>query len=59
MSKRNGDMIDSAGWTADYKRDARFRSLETLFTGSTWQDPLGRGRPVWHIECSAMIEASG
>lgn len=23
-----------------------------------WESPWGRGRPGWHIECSAMIEAS-
>ncbi len=23
-----------------------------------WQSPWGRGRPGWHIECSAMIEAN-
>ena len=22
-----------------------------------WDSPWGRGRPGWHIECSAMIEA--
>jgi cysteinyl-tRNA synthetase len=22
-----------------------------------WDEPLGPGRPGWHIECSAMIEA--
>jgi cysteinyl-tRNA synthetase len=23
-------------------------------TGQTWDSPWGEGRPVWHIECSAM-----
>ena len=44
---------------APYKRDA---SDFVLWKPSTddlpgWDSPWGRGRPGWHIECSAMAEA--
>ena len=37
---------------------AGFRAVETERGGPAgWDSPWGRGRPGWHIECSAMIEA--
>ena len=34
------------------------RALEALHRGlAWWESPWGRGRPGWHIECSAMIHA--
>eukprot|EP00941_MAST-03F_sp_MAST-3F-sp1_P002967 g2967.t1 len=48
------------------KRDARdfalwkfvSKDMETEFdTSVTWDSPWGRGRPGWHIECSAMSHA--
>ena len=60
LSGRNrGEMIaGSRVEVAPYKRDpADF----VLWKPSTpdlpgWESPWGRGRPGWHIECSAMIE---
>jgi cysteinyl-tRNA synthetase len=61
LSRRTREeMIDGARVeVAPYKRDpADF----VLWKPSTpdqpgWQSRFGRGRPGWHIECSAMIEA--
>jgi cysteinyl-tRNA synthetase len=61
LSRRSRDeMIDGARVeVAPYKRDpADF----VLWKPSApeqpgWDSPWGRGRPGWHIECSAMVEA--
>ena len=44
---------------APYKRDAGDFVLWKPSTDDLpgWDSPWGRGRPGWHIECSAMIEA--
>ena len=44
---------------APYKRSpADFVLWKPSSTGQPgWDSPWGRGRPGWHIECSAMIEA--
>ena len=41
---------------APYKRDAKDFVLwkPSLDSQPGWQSPWGRGRPGWHIECSAM-----
>ena len=60
LSGRNRDemIAGSRVEVAPYKRDpADF----VLWKPSTpdlpgWESPWGRGRPGWHIECSAMIE---
>ena len=41
---------------APYKRDAMDFVLWKLSDAETpgWESPWGRGRPGWHIECSAM-----
>ncbi len=61
LSRRNRDemIAGSRVETAPYKRDpADFvlwkPSDETL---PGWDSPWGRGRPGWHIECSAMSRA--
>ena len=43
---------------APYKRDpADFVLWKPSHEGVVgWDSPLGRGRPGWHVECSAMIE---
>ncbi|MCP5382891.1 MAG: cysteine--tRNA ligase, partial [Kordiimonadaceae bacterium] len=43
---------------ADYKREAPDFVLWKPSSDEQpgWQSPWGRGRPGWHIECSAMIE---
>ena len=60
LSRRNrDDMIDGARVeVAPYKRNpADFvlwkPSADDL---PSWDSPWGKGRPGWHIECSAMIE---
>ena len=44
---------------ADYKRNARDFVLWKPSSDDQpgWDSPWGRGRPGWHIECSAMIHA--
>jgi len=53
------DMIDGARVeVAPYKRDPKDFVLWKPSTADQpgWDSPWGRGRPGWHIECSAMIE---
>ena len=33
-----------------------FALWRTVDNGPTWPSPYGRGRPGWHLECSAMIK---
>jgi cysteinyl-tRNA synthetase len=54
------DMIAGARVdVAPYKRDPAdfvlWKPSEPEIVG--WESPWGRGRPGWHIECSAMVEA--
>jgi cysteinyl-tRNA synthetase len=60
LSKRSlEDMIDGARVdVADYKRDPKDFVLWKPSTDEQpgWDSPWGRGRPGWHIECSAMIK---
>ncbi len=60
LSRRNLDeMIAGARVdVAPYKKDATDFVLWKPSTDDLpgWQSPWGRGRPGWHIECSAMIE---
>ena len=61
LSKRNKeDMIAGARVeTAPYKKDPFDFVLwkPSAETQPGWDSPWGRGRPGWHIECSAMIHA--
>jgi cysteinyl-tRNA synthetase len=61
LSRRNRDeMIAGARVeVAPYKRDAADFVLWKPSTDDLpgWDSPWGRGRPGWHIECSAMSEA--
>ncbi|MEX6723894.1 cysteine--tRNA ligase [Parapedomonas caeni] len=61
LSRRNrDDMIAGARVeVAPYKRDPADFVLWKPSTADQpgWDSPWGRGRPGWHIECSAMIEA--
>jgi cysteinyl-tRNA synthetase len=45
-SKENAQ--DFALWKAAKEEDER--------TGAAWDSPWGRGRPGWHLECSAMAK---
>ncbi len=60
LSRRSlEDMIDGARVeVAPYKRDPKDFVLWKPSTDELpgWDSPWGRGRPGWHIECSAMIE---
>lgn len=60
LSGRNRDeMIAGARVeVAPYKRDPADFVLWKPSTADLpgWESPWGRGRPGWHIECSAMIE---
>ena len=52
------DMLDGARVeVAPYKRDPKDFVLWKPSTSELpgWESPWGRGRPGWHIECSAMI----
>ena len=54
------DMLDGARVeVAPYKRDPKDFVLWKPSTPELpgWESPWGRGRPGWHIECSAMIHA--
>jgi cysteinyl-tRNA synthetase len=61
LSRRSRDeMIAGARVeVAPYKRDAADFVLWKPSTPDQpgWESPWGRGRPGWHIECSAMSEA--
>jgi cysteinyl-tRNA synthetase len=49
----DGARIDSDEYEKDSARD--FALWKATKAGETsWQTPLGEGRPGWHIECSAM-----
>ena len=60
LSRRSlEDMVDGARVeVAPYKRDPKdfvlWKPSSDELPG--WESPWGRGRPGWHIECSAMIE---
>jgi len=60
LSRRSlEDMLDGARVeVAPYKRDPKDFVLWKPSTAEQpgWESPWGRGRPGWHIECSAMIE---
>jgi cysteinyl-tRNA synthetase len=50
---QDGARIDSDEYEKDSARD--FALWKATKPGETsWDTPLGRGRPGWHIECSAM-----
>lgn len=61
LSKRSQEELKTGARVAgeDDKRDgADFALWKTAKPGEPfWDAPFGAGRPGWHIECSAMIEA--
>ncbi len=61
LSRRSrAEMIDGARVeVAPYKRDPADFVLWKPSSAEQpgWDSPWGRGRPGWHIECSAMVEA--
>jgi cysteinyl-tRNA synthetase len=60
LAKRSlEDMIDGARVeVAGYKKDPKDFVLWKPSTADQpgWESPWGRGRPGWHIECSAMVK---
>ncbi len=47
---------DDAGLEDEGRADPRdFALWRFVDSGPTWPSPWGRGRPGWHIECSAMV----
>jgi len=60
LAKRSlEDMIDGARVeVAVYKKDPKDFVLWKPSTADQpgWESPWGRGRPGWHIECSAMVK---
>ncbi|HKP34686.1 MAG TPA: cysteine--tRNA ligase [Sphingomicrobium sp.] len=61
LSKRDRDAMVAGARVevAPYKRDPADFVLWKPSDGNVigWDSPWGRGRPGWHIECSAMIKA--
>lgn len=63
LSKRDAEAIRAGARVevAPFKRDPGDFVLWKPSADNVigWDSPWGRGRPGWHIECSAMIEAFG
>ncbi len=62
LSHRNVDQMDQGEGIegAQRKRDPLDFALwkgEKADEDTAWESPWGRGRPGWHIECSAMAES--
>jgi cysteinyl-tRNA synthetase len=58
-NQKQEDLIDDSEATVRGKKDARDFALwkshkESEPSDASWASPFGRGRPGWHIECSAM-----
>ena len=54
---RGGDRVGE-GEVARKKNAADFVLWKPEMDGVGWDAPFGRGRPGWHIECSAMAKAT-
>jgi len=54
---RGGDRVGE-GEVARKKNAADFVLWKPELHGVGWDAPFGRGRPGWHIECSAMAKAT-
>ena len=54
---RGGDRVGE-GEVARKKNGADFVLWKPELDGVGWDAPFGRGRPGWHIECSAMAKAT-
>ena len=53
---RGGDRVGE-GEVARKKNSADFVLWKPELDGVGWDSPFGKGRPGWHIECSAMAKA--
>lgn len=54
---RGGDRVGE-GEVARKKNSADFVLWKPELDGVGWDAPFGKGRPGWHIECSAMAKAT-
>ena len=54
---RGGDRVGE-GEVARKRNSADFVLWKPELDGVGWDAPFGRGRPGWHIECSAMAKAT-
>ena len=54
---RNPSEEDEAGELKEDPRDFALWKAHKEGEDTWWESPWGRGRPGWHIECSAMAEA--
>lgn len=58
---QHGSALKSQAVDADEKEDmsdfALWKAFKTEDGENSWDSPWGRGRPGWHIECSAMSKA--
>jgi len=54
--KKTGDLVSGARVTVDEEKNEPidFALWKFSDTKPSWDSPWGRGRPGWHIECSAM-----
>ena len=56
MRKINATQDDAALDERKRRSPLDFALWRTVPSGPTWPSPYGRGRPGWHLECSAMAE---
>jgi cysteinyl-tRNA synthetase len=54
---RNPSEEEEAGELKEDPRDFALWKTHKEGEDTSWESPWGRGRPGWHIECSAMAEA--
>jgi cysteinyl-tRNA synthetase len=54
---RNPSEEEEAGDLKEDPRDFALWKAHKEGEDTSWESPWGRGRPGWHIECSAMAEA--
>ena len=54
--KKTGDLVSGARVTVDEEKNEPIDFALWKFSDAkpSWDSPWGRGRPGWHIECSAM-----
>ncbi|MDO8506636.1 MAG: cysteine--tRNA ligase, partial [Candidatus Limnocylindria bacterium] len=56
MRRINASQDDTALDAPKRRSPLDFALWRTVPDGPTWPSPFGRGRPGWHLECSAMTE---
>jgi cysteinyl-tRNA synthetase len=60
LSGQRPDQVEQGEEPSSLKRDTRdfalWKTNKPATEDTWWESPWGRGRPGWHIECSAMAE---